>query len=106
MAGVIVTAIAIVRLKYVTSVSTDVLNVTYEFSLLGMWTMVEILVSIICICMPAATGFMRKLWGPRERFQSRSRSSDLEEDQLQTLADSRASIRGEGKDGKGFSPSP
>lgn len=104
MAGVFVTALAIVRLDYVSRVSPDILNVTYEFSVIGMWTMVEVLLSVICVCMPAATGFMRRLCGPRDRFPSRSRSNHLEEDQLRTLADSRMSGRGEESDGKRYSP--
>lgn len=106
MAGVVVTALAIVRLNYISTVDPDILNVTYEFSVIGMWTMVEVLLSVICVCMPAATGFLRRLCGTADRFPSRSRSrpSELDEDQLRTLSDSSTGFRGNDSDGKAYSP--
>ncbi|CZT24094.1 uncharacterized protein RCC_09811 [Ramularia collo-cygni] len=106
MAGVIVTALAIVRLNYISAVDADILNVTYEFSIIGMWTMVEVLLSVICVCMPAATGFMRRLCGPSHRFPSRSRShpTELDQEQLRTLSGSSVGFRGIDAAGKAFTP--
>lgn len=104
MAGVFVTALAIVRLNYISTVERDVLNVTYEFSYIGMWTMIEVLLSVVCVCMPAATGFLRRLCGPGVPIRSKSRPSELDEEQLSTLASSRQGFRGNESDGKAYSP--
>ncbi|CZT25708.1 uncharacterized protein RCC_11377 [Ramularia collo-cygni] len=60
LVGIVVTVCSIVRLRYL-SVFGASLNFTYDYSFLGLWSIVEVYTCIICVCMPAATGFFRRI---------------------------------------------
>lgn len=61
LVGIVVTICSIVRLRYL-SVFGQSLNFTYDYSYLGLWSIVEVYTCIICVCMPAATGFFRRVY--------------------------------------------
>lgn len=61
LVGIVVTVCSIVRLRYL-SVFGQSLNFTYDYSFLGIWSIVEVYACIICVCMPAATGFFRRIY--------------------------------------------
>lgn len=61
LVGIVVTVCSIVRLRYL-SVFGQSLNFTYDYSFLGIWSIVEVYTCIICVCMPAATGFFRRVY--------------------------------------------
>jgi hypothetical protein len=61
LVGIVVTVCSIVRLRYL-SVFGETIDFTYDYSFLGIWSIVEVYTAIICICMPAATGFFRRVY--------------------------------------------
>lgn len=61
LVGIVVTICSIVRLRYL-SVFGQSINFTYDYSYLGLWSIVEVYTCIICVCMPAATGFFRRIY--------------------------------------------
>jgi hypothetical protein len=61
LVGIVVTVCSIVRLRYLSNFGTS-LNFTYDYSYLGLWSIVEVYTCIICVCMPAATGFFRRVY--------------------------------------------
>lgn len=59
--GIVVTVCSIVRLRYL-SVFGQSINFTYDYSFLGIWSIVEVYTCLVCVCMPAATGFLRRIY--------------------------------------------
>lgn len=61
LVGLFVTVCSIVRLYFVVRWRASQ-NPTWNNSPVGTWSLIEIDVGIICACMPALSGRLRKLW--------------------------------------------
>lgn len=66
--GLFVTVCSMVRLKYLSNVS-DVVNATYEYNNISLWSGIESEVGVICACMPTIIGpllhFFRNNFGSK-----------------------------------------
>lgn len=61
LVGVVVIACSCVRLQYLIRYGTDE-NVTYNYTYIGIWTLIEVHLSIVCVCMPATAGLAYRTW--------------------------------------------
>lgn len=66
--GLFVTVCSMVRLKYLSNVS-DIVNATYEYNNISLWSGIESEVGIICACMPTIIGPVLHFF--RTRFGSK-----------------------------------
>lgn len=60
--GFVVTICSVVRMFYIYK-TANVVNITYNFSFVGLWSLIEVYCTIICCCIPATAGLFRKLLG-------------------------------------------
>lgn len=61
LVGVVVIACSIVRLQYLVRYGNEV-NVTWYYAYIGNWSIIEVYLSIICVCMPATAGLAYRGW--------------------------------------------
>jgi hypothetical protein len=78
LVGLFVTACSMVRLKYLSQVSSGT-NPTYDYTKIALWSGIECEVGVICACMPTVIGpllfFFRKTFGIKLSSLSRSGAS-------------------------------
>ncbi|KAK4499075.1 hypothetical protein PRZ48_009587 [Zasmidium cellare] len=61
MLGFLVTICSIVRMFYIYQ-TVNVTNITYAYSFVGLWSLVEVYCTMVCCCVPAAAGLVRRYW--------------------------------------------
>lgn len=61
LVGFVVTACSIVRLTRVQGLQES-RNVTWDFAPAGLWSLIEVYCSLICCCMPAMAGLIKRCW--------------------------------------------
>ncbi|KAK4614661.1 hypothetical protein CLAFUR0_09421 [Fulvia fulva] len=61
LVGFVVTICGIVRLQYLVHFNSKE-NPTWVFQPISMWSIIEINLSMVCICMPAAAGLAQRTW--------------------------------------------
>lgn len=59
--GIVVTICSIVRLTYLSKYS-DSTNVTWNYTYIGLWSLLEVHLSVVCVCVPAAAGLFYRTW--------------------------------------------
>ncbi|KAK4624189.1 hypothetical protein CLAFUW4_05615 [Fulvia fulva] len=59
--GAIVTVCSCVRIKYMSKFGTSE-NLTWDYVPIGVWSLVEIYLSIACTCAPATAGLLKRAW--------------------------------------------
>ncbi|KAL7803685.1 GPCR, PTH11-type [Trichoderma aethiopicum] len=74
--GAFVTIVSILRLKSLIQFGTDSLNPTWDFLDVSLWSVVEINVGLICVCLPAfrllLVRIFPKLQGSTERYYGKN----------------------------------
>lgn len=61
LVGIVVTICSIVRISYLSKYG-DSTNVTWNYAYIGLWSLLEVHLSVVCVCVPAAAGlFYRTL---------------------------------------------
>ncbi|CAK3954950.1 hypothetical protein DOTSEDRAFT_149838 [Lecanosticta acicola] len=61
LVGVVVIACSIVRLQYLVRYGNEE-NVTWNYAYIALWSIIEVYLSIICVCMPATAGLVYRGW--------------------------------------------
>ena len=61
LVGVVVIACSCVRLQYLIRYGSDD-NVTYNYTYIAIWSLIEVHLSIVCVCMPATAGLAYRSW--------------------------------------------
>ncbi|KAF2161929.1 hypothetical protein M409DRAFT_27655 [Zasmidium cellare ATCC 36951] len=61
MLGFLVTICSIVRMFYIYQ-TANVTNITYAYSFVGLWSLIEVYCTMVCCCVPAAAGLIRRYW--------------------------------------------
>ncbi|SMY20669.1 unnamed protein product [Zymoseptoria tritici ST99CH_1A5] len=81
LVGFIVTACSIVRLTHLRQLTT-IRNATYDFMSLLQWCLIEVESSMICCCMPAIAGLLKRtinlVWAKTPYGSSRNRIDSFE----------------------------
>ncbi|CZT17814.1 uncharacterized protein RCC_03650 [Ramularia collo-cygni] len=61
LVGLVATACSIIRMTELQGITTA-RNITWDFTAAGFWSLVEVYVSMICCCMPAMAGLLKRCW--------------------------------------------
>ncbi|KAK4502961.1 hypothetical protein PRZ48_006388 [Zasmidium cellare] len=77
MVGILVTICSIVRLSYLSKYG-DSTNITWNYAYIGIWSLLEVHLSIVCVCVPAAAGLFYRTWR-HVKHGSPAESMDLDD---------------------------
>ncbi|EME45043.1 hypothetical protein DOTSEDRAFT_149838, partial [Dothistroma septosporum NZE10] len=61
LVGVVVIACSCVRLHYLVRYGSGD-NITYNYTYIAIWSLIEVHLSIVCVCMPATAGLAYRTW--------------------------------------------
>ncbi|SMQ49276.1 unnamed protein product [Zymoseptoria tritici ST99CH_3D7] len=72
LVGIVATGCSIYRMFTIYGLTTA-RNITWDFTSVGLWSLIEVYVSMICCCMPATAGLLTRCWHRARKRDSMGR---------------------------------